>query len=234
MSRDEIREEFTATHHALLFAWISRAVIQYVGEEQGETIIRKAIRRYGEQRGRRMALSAQANGHTLSMANYMAYSEWRAGEDETEREMDGRALDARTLVYRCPWNKAWRDQNLIPYGRLYCLEIDEALVRGFNPELKLDVNSTLTNDAPYCEFVYHDANLATVKADAPGENTVMPWDYHLGHLRKTAGEVIIEELGHVGQEAINTALAEFAQCYGEGTAQIVAAYQDTDFNHLPE
>ena len=234
MSTDEIRAPFSATHHALLFAWISREVLQHTPQEQGEMVIRKGIRRYGEQRGRRMALRAQANGHALTMANYMAYGEWRAAEGEMGRKLNDESPHVRAFVRKCSWHTAWRDHDLMAYGRLYCLEIDEALVRGFNPELRLDVNSTQTNGDPCCEFVYHDANPGRAKPATPGDTALMPWDYHAGHLYKTVGEVVIEELGRVGREALDAALAEFARCYGEEAGSVVSAYWDTDFNRLPE
>lgn len=46
-------ERFTAIHHALLFAWISRAIIQTAGEKEGQRIVRKAVinmRGQGEKR----------------------------------------------------------------------------------------------------------------------------------------------------------------------------------------
>ena len=66
---------FTAQHHALLFTSISREVINNIGEKNGEKLIRKAVRKYGQQRGKRMALRAKKNGHDLTVANYFAYGE---------------------------------------------------------------------------------------------------------------------------------------------------------------
>ena len=241
MTNDEIRGSFTPTHHAMLFAWLSRAMIERAGEEQGARIVRQAVRRYGEQRGRRMALRARANGHPLTMANYVAYGEWEGGKDEAEQEVVERAPDTRVLIHRCPWNSAWAENDLTPYGRLYCLEVDKALVRGFNPDLWLDVKSTLPNEGTSCEFVYHDANLsffnylrlAYKRAVRPGKKAIMPWHYHLGHLFKTVGQVFVEEMGAEGQAAADAALSEFSAKYGQEAAEIVAAYQDTDFDRLP-
>ena len=67
------QEGFSEAQHALLFAWISRAVMETVGEQKGQEAIRKAVLRYGTQRGKRMALRARANGDPLNMLNYMAY-----------------------------------------------------------------------------------------------------------------------------------------------------------------
>jgi hypothetical protein len=225
----------------MLFAWMSRAVIERAGAEKGARIVRQAVRRYGEQRGERMALRARANGHPLTMANYVAYSEWEGGKDDALQEVAERAPDTRVLVHLCPWNTAWEENDLTPYGRYYCLEVDEALVRGFNPDLHLDVHSTLPNEGISCEFVFHDANLsffnylrlAYKKAFKPGKKAIMPWHYHLGHLFKTLSQVFVEEMGAEGQEAADAALSEFAAEYGQEAAEVVAGYQHTDFDRLP-
>jgi len=226
---------FTPTHHALLFAWISRAVIERVGTETGEDAIRRAVRRYGEQRGRRMALRAKANRHPLTMNHYMAYREWKADPGESQSQVVATEPQLTLNVLSCPWQRAWEDNALMSFGRLYCREIDVALVHGFNPELRLDVNSTLTNDYAPCEFVYHgtDPDAAedlTVDAD----QTVMPWEYHLGHLFKTMGQVLNEELGKDGEEAIQSALESFSARFGEQAAAILLLHQDTDFDRLSE
>lgn len=242
MSDHSLRESFSPTHHALLFAWLSREVVQRAGKEEGEAIMREAVRRYAGQRGKRMALRAQANGHALTMNHYRMYGEWRHNDpDASAAEVVEQVPHLKQHVLKCPWHTAWQDNDLLSFGRFYCLEIDEAIARGFNPELTLEVNSTKSNDADVCEFVFQDADDAAMEADLPqyraqfgiGETTVMGWDYHIGHLYKTVGDVIVDSLGVAGKAAVDAALDEFASRYGEKAVQIIKAYQTTDFERLP-
>jgi hypothetical protein len=212
----------------MLFAWIARAVIARAGAEKGEAVMRQAVRRYGEERGQRMALRAEADGEQLSMANYLAYGEWSADPEEIEQVMVEEGAVVRMTVHKCPWHAAWTENDLMTYGRLYCLEIDEALVRGFNPALKLDVNATQTNEGKPCEFVFHE-----LEDKGPRRGRVMPWAYHVGHLYKTVGDVVVEELEAAGGEAVSEALTAFAERYGEEAAQVVLRYEDVDFGRLP-
>jgi hypothetical protein len=221
-------DRFTPTHHALLFAWMARAVVARVGEERGEGVMRKAVRRYGEERGHRMAMRAAADGEPLSMANYLAYGEWSAEAGESEQAIEQDGADVRMTVRRCPWHAAWAEDDLMAYGRLYCLEIDEALVRGFNAMLRLDVRHTRPNGGERCEFVFHE-----VEQRMPKRGRVMPWAYHLGHLYTTMGDVVVEELGQLGREAVRGALEVFSERYGQEAAQVVLGYQDVDFDQLP-
>jgi hypothetical protein len=236
------QRKFTAGNHADLFALLSRSVITHLGAERGEKIVRMAVRRYGEQRGYRMALRALRDGEPLTMLNYMAYGEWRGEESESEQHMVEMPPDVRSLVTRCPWNQAWRESDLLQVGRLYCLEIDHALVRGFNPALRLDVLSTLSNNERPCEFVFYDANLTPEnlallnqkKSANQQKGAVMPWEYHAGHLFAAIKACLVAEVGDGGEVILQEALAGFAKRYGTEAVRTILSYQGVDFNSLPE
>jgi hypothetical protein len=241
MLKKDKQDGFTEVHHALLFAWITKAVVERVGEQSGEAIICKAIRQYGEQRGRRMALRAQADKRALSMINYIGYGEYKI-TGEIKLKIIERSPHARIRIPQCPWHSTWKENGLLSFGRLYCREIDPALVRGFNPELRVDVNATLPNGAAQCEFVYYNADVTVLnylliqyrKAVRPGAKAVMPWDYHVGHLFNTLEEVIVEELGQVGQKAIDAGLSEFAERYGEQAMQKVVISRTKNYESVSE
>jgi hypothetical protein len=238
VSDNPLAEEFTETYHALLFAWLAKAMVEAAGEAQGEAIVRQAVRRYGAERGGRMALRATANGHPLTMANYIAYGEWTATPGAGQQALVEKSPHAKQHVYRCPWHSTWNENGLLAYGRLYCLEIDKALVNGFNPELAVEVNGTLTNGAERCEFVFRDARLpwwsnawlAYRKRIRPGQSAKRPWDYHTGHLFTTLEKVAAAALGEAGQRAVEAALAEFARRFGEAAAQRVTAFREVEFS----
>ena len=145
-------------------------------------------------------------------------------------------------VPRCPWALTWMDADLSQYGRLYCQEIDQALVRGFNPDLSIDVNKTQANDGEPCDFLFHQATLLSgetlayirEKSAALADKTVMPWDYHCGHLYKTFDAVLTEELGDAGREAVRAALEGFAARFGDEAVEVLLRYRETDFDQLPE
>jgi hypothetical protein len=241
MSMDTVRKCFTAEHHALLFAWLVREIIGRAGERNASPVIRGAVRRYGMQRGRRMALRARRNGHDLSMLNYLVYGEWKAGKGEMVTNIAEKKPAVRAVVPRCPWHTAWKEQDLMPFGRYYCLDVDTALVRGFNPELKLELGAIKPDGAAECDFLFHGAALGPAgmarflyrKLVMPGKSARMPWDYHAGHLCRTMGDELVAEFGVMGREAVDAALAEFARRYGEEAAAAVRGYGDTDFDRLP-
>ena len=223
-------ESLTARHHAVLFALIGRAVIARVGEKRGEELIRGVVRQYGEERGGRMAQAALADGQSLSMASFLAYGEWEVGPDEQESEPHVMGPDVKSLVQRCPWHETWEETGLAQFGRYYCLEIDAALVRGFNPDLSLSVNRTLPNDGVACELVFHGVGEAL-----PRRGRVQGWAYHMGHTYATASTVLANQIiGDGGREVMVAAMAAFAEQYGKAAVRTVMGYADVDFTRMPE
>ena len=232
---EDMKMEFNPEHHALLFAWIAQEVIRREGEGRGSVAVREAVRRYGEQRGSRMAQRARRDGQALDMTTYMAYGEWQAEPGLFAASTDVLEGTPRSLIQRCPWHEAWVGDEVNEAGRLYCLEIDPALARGFNPQVRLEVNGTRSNGASACVFLYHQADLEVLsRMQVDKSQTVMGWEYHLGHLYATLRQVLRVELGENGEAAARAGLERFAERFGKAAAEKIESYQDVDFNHLPE
>lgn len=232
---------FKAEHHALLFAWMARDSISLVGGENASPVLQRAIRRYGEQRGHRMALRAQSNKHDLSMLSWLAYPEWKAGKGETVMNIVQKRPAVRIRIPVCPWYTTWKNEGLMEYGRYYCEEIDTSVVRGFNPELHIDVNEIKPHGAEECDMVFYGADLSPInmitflmrKFVATRNHSIMPWEYHIGHVYKTIGEELISAFGDQGRKACETAIETFAQRFGDSAATSIRETWNTDFNVLP-
>ncbi len=154
MRQETLQDPFTAFHHALLFTCIAEPLIESAGRATGEKILRQAVRRYGQQRGHRMALRAEKNGHPLNLENYFAYGGWAVPKGQMQYNMTEKRPHARLIVTRCPWYQTWESHGLLNTGKYFCKEIDAALLNGFNPELTIEVESTRTNGGTHCDFVF--------------------------------------------------------------------------------
>jgi len=232
--------EFTASHHAILFASIAKSLIKDIGEDTAGNILRKAVRKYGEQRGRRMALRAKKYGHDLTMDNYFAYGEWEVPKGDMDFKFQEKNPHARMNVYKCPWYETWAKNDMLKYGQYFCQEIDNALVRGFNPSLVLEVSSTQTNDDKPCDFLFKDAGLSFLtilklvykKKIKPGKKVIMPWEYHCGHIYTTIGNVINQELGRKPDMILENALNDFATYFDEKCIEVIRQYKNIDFEQI--
>ena len=230
-------EAFAANHHALLFAWVAREAVALAGEQAAAPVLRAGVRRYGEERGHRMALRAQQDGQPLSMATYLSYREWDVPAGEMRQTGVPRGSDLYAETRRCPWATVWQKEGLTNFGRYYCQEIDSALVRGFNPALVIDVRGTRTNGSRSCRFIYHDAfgsPLVHENSQRPEAERRLPWSYHTAHLYAVMRTVLEEQLGTSGRQACDAALTTFAARFGSGMADWLNAHAGDDFGRLPE
>jgi hypothetical protein len=110
-------------------------------------------------------------------------------------------------------------------------------VRGFNPDLAIDVKGTRTNGSRMWQLVYHGAfegSLVHEEAQRVQETRILPWSYHTAHLYSTVSAVLRRELGSASVAASQAALETFAARFGPAMADVLAGDASTDFDVFPE
>lgn len=207
-------------HHAILFALLSKYAIEACGE-RGKDAILKGVNVYGNERGQRMAKRAIANGDALDdIVNFFAYTEWQPYPGQMEVEIAKNKLTFVQKYSKCAWCTAWKKYNLLEYGKYYCVSIDNAVLAGFNPTLKLTVHSNLSWGALYCDFDWEislteadEKRLATKKAEL-GKSCVKDFNYHTAHVLSSFKKTIEAELGEAGGTIVKRALDEYINLFG--------------------
>jgi hypothetical protein len=236
MDRDKITGEFYIEDHATLFALIAKEAVARFGAP-GMAAITRAISAYGMERGSRAAKRCLAGGEKLSMENYILCGEWDDPRGASKTEVAAFEPNYRTNVMVCGWCEAWKKHGLLEYGRIYCDHVDEWLVRGFNPELKLKMGRILSHGDGVCEFDWtgaHFSDAASIgrKRREKLSRVTKDFLYHCGHLLATARRETIFELGVIkGDEIISGALSEYKKIFG--ALKNKAIIEETGQNFLP-
>jgi len=234
-------DKFSPTHHAILFGFISKEIYSSCGQV-GIDALKQVVKRYGKERGQRMAQRAIFHGDELSMENFLAYGEWTPGSEPMVNNVMKTTPNLITHVERCPWVDSWEQENILKFGKIYCTEIDEALVEGFNPDLTLKIHSTLSSGAKYCEFEYCNIALTPEiqksideKKIQLGKSRIKSWEYHTAHLYYTLLDELQKKCGEVGKTAVNHALTRFGKNFGQDFEQTILSYYNIDFTtiHYP-
>ena len=206
--------------HAVLVALLAKHAIEACGEAGREAFL-KGITRMAYERGTRMAARAILDGERLTAAAFQVYGEWRPQPGEMEAVLVAEPSGAVTIVRDCPWNNSWKKHGLLAYGKLYCEVVDDALARGFHPELRCNVPCTLSHGAECCRFEWNasfseeeERSIAKKKAEL-GERAVKGFDYHIGHVLHSVGGEMMAQLGDAGAIATKRAETEFAALFGQ-------------------
>jgi hypothetical protein len=228
----------TERHHAYLVCSYYVALKTRFGEKGIETFV-EATKRYGEQRGRRMALRAAQHGFAKDYLGYFTHGEWvptspdNFAVEETTTD-DG---DLHTKVYACPWHAQFKEMGMLECGAVYCQHIDKSLVRGFNPDLVLDLTGVL-HTSDYCNFYWRGANFNEERAEIIararaeyGEENIRSFEYHVGHVYRTFSEQVMQDLGpDEGAAVVAVVEKDFALAYGTDALNEVLKFSETDFD----
>ena len=209
-------------HHAVLFALLSKYAITQSGEAGKESIL-KGMTKYGNERGARMAKNALAHGDALTTFANQAYGEWKP---DYAGQMDFGTLRTQptlqTYIAKCAWCDAWKKHNLIDFGKYYCVNVDNAVYQGFNPDFLCTPTTTAMSwGGERCEFDWGNPLSDEESAALPekkkelGTSCMHDFNFHTAHLLHTVGNTLKEDLGEAGDTAIQCAIKEYIEKFGQ-------------------
>lgn len=137
---------------ALLFGTMCKVLVERLGWEKAEELVKEAVQSFGKERGRRIARNVAAAGKPLSLKNWLIYSDIDAGNFEARPHIDNGDLVA--AVGTCTFDRAARSWGLGEYSRLYCKYADHAILEGYNPDVKLVLEDRHVTGRDHCLFRY--------------------------------------------------------------------------------
>ncbi len=209
-------------HHAMLFAYFAKHAINLCGDAGREAIL-AGMTAYGNERGRCMALNAKAHGDPLTTMSNQAYGEWKP--DFPEQMEFGQLRTEPTLqtyIAKCAWCDAWKKHDILEYGKYYCVNVDNAVYQGFRPDFVCTPTTTsLSWGGSRCEFDWghplseeENAQLARKKKEL-GASCMKDFNFHTAHLKHTISNALTDRLGKEGEKAVELALSDFADTFGQ-------------------
>ena len=136
---------------AKLFAVMADEILKSCGEQEGEKIVRNAVRRFANLRAENIRSRILAAGKQVTFETVEEFSDyppncaWDAESRITENQL-------QEITRVCPYATAFREIGLEKAGSLYCKEIDLAL-----------------NEALFGSITFQRPRLFTDGPDAPCE-----------------------------------------------------------------
>ncbi|MBA4700588.1 MAG: L-2-amino-thiazoline-4-carboxylic acid hydrolase [Ruminococcus sp.] len=215
-------------HHAVMFALLSKNIMEQFNGDGKEAIL-KAVTKYGNERGARMAQNALDHGDELTVMANQAYGEWKPDYDG--QMVFGRIRTEPTLqtfISKCAWCEAWKDHDLLEYGKYYCVDIDNAVFQGFRSDFVCTpLTESLSFGGDRCDFDWGEplTEEEVVKLDEKkkelGTTCMKDFNYHTAHLLHSISNTLLEELGENAQDAIEKAKREFADKFGNEYLEVL-------------
>ncbi|MFA9382026.1 MAG: L-2-amino-thiazoline-4-carboxylic acid hydrolase [Acetanaerobacterium sp.] len=230
---------FTTRQYALLYGYFAKFILTS-GHTNSFDILKSATRRYGYERGRRMAQRAREAGDGEDFAAFLAYIDWRPGNDwNFSADMLPQFPVYSMEVTDCGWHSVWSEFGLEQYCATYCDVFETALVQGFNPELDLKLPRAMGKGDSSCVFVYNGmsftrANLKrlTELQEKLRNSCVRSWEQHTAHMYYVMSQELIRILGQ--EEAstlVKKALVQFGEaCTAEDVKLLLTRTQNVPYS----
>ena len=218
--------------HAWIIAQFYQALTNF-DASRGKDVFIRAARRYGEERGYRMALRALRDGQPLNIATYMAYSEWRP----TDASFYASTVASFTPDYenhnaRCPWVETFVEVSGWDCAATYCAQVDASIVRGFNPDVQFELIHPLS-PAHECRMVFREAYLPSADKPLPhSDDTVRPWSYHCGHLWHAFADTLAQVYADAGDALSTRVFTLFTEAFGADNAALLCSEAQRDFRSI--
>ncbi len=208
-------------HHAMLFAYMAKHAVELCGEE-GKEVILAGMTAYGNERGARMAANALANGDELTTMTNQAYGEWKpdyAGQMEFGQLRTEPTL--QTYISKCAWCEAWKKYNITEYGKLYCVNVDNAVYQGFRSDFVCTPTATAMSwGGERCEFDWgypltaDEVTQLAEKKKELGTSCMKDFNFHTAHIKYTISKFLVEAFGEKGEEVVALALKDYVDTFG--------------------
>ena len=209
-------------HHAVLFALFAKHAIELCGEKGKEAIL-TGMTTYGNERGARMAANAIAHGDPLTTMTNQAYGEWKPdynGQMEFGQLRNEPTL--QTYISKCAWCDARKKHGLTEYGKFYCVNVDNAVYQGFRSDFVCTPTATsMSWGGERCEFDWgypltpdEVTQLAEKKKELE-TSCMKDFNFHTAHIKHTISKTLIDTLGKDGQKAVDLALKDYADTFGQ-------------------
>ncbi len=134
---------------ALIYHYFAKTpLVDELGESKGTELIKRAINAYGTHIGNIAHDKSLAEGRSLTPENFESDLPELAWDGE-QVTVDG---EESHRVYNCPLAEEWLELGEQKRARLYCF-VDQAKMKGFNPEYEYVHIKNILDGDPYCELV---------------------------------------------------------------------------------
>ncbi|MBN1534199.1 MAG: L-2-amino-thiazoline-4-carboxylic acid hydrolase [Spirochaetes bacterium] len=135
-----------------LFGTVAKEVVRRLGPEEGEKLLRAAVEEFGRERGRRIAEAVKAKGKSLSLRNWLIYTD--ISPDNFPAKPSFPEGDLVACVGDCSFMRAAGRWGLTEYAKIYCKYADYAILGGYNPDVTLILEDRHATGRDFCRFQY--------------------------------------------------------------------------------
>jgi predicted ArsR family transcriptional regulator len=142
LTREEAEEQVRAMARlfGLMFYHFADTLVEKYGEDEGKSVVREAVRRFGLDRAERMKKEVIREGLDPNLENFSKVS-----------DLPRIGWGGKTRETYCPFAEVWIEKGAEDLCKLYC-EVDVWKMIGFNPGIKVKRLRWVLEGASDCKY----------------------------------------------------------------------------------
>ena len=137
-----------------LFSSVAKFIIEKLGPEEGEALLKDAVEYFGNERGKHIAKRVKAQGLPLTFKNWLIYTDIDSTKNFRPIANVDNNDDFVVKIKHCTFYNSAEEWGLGEYAKIYCKYVDYAILRGYNPDVKLILKERQATGAKRCIFRY--------------------------------------------------------------------------------
>ncbi|MBQ6314931.1 MAG: L-2-amino-thiazoline-4-carboxylic acid hydrolase [Mogibacterium sp.] len=223
-------------NQAMMFAFLSKYTI-LAHQEEGRSVIQEGMKRYGRERGARMAARARACGDPVDLWTNQAYGEWKP---DYPGQMEFGTLVTqptfRTYISKCAWCEAWKKYDILEYGREYCVNADAAVYEGFGcGAVCTPLTTSMSWGGTRCDFDWgkpltdEEVSMIAAKKAELGTSAMRDFDFHTAHIYYTITKTVREFFPDDAEDIICRAVNDYIDLFGQADYDRIMDFADEKF-----
>jgi len=135
----------------LFYYFITREIVETLGEEKGKGLIRKAVKKFGEARGKAIQERVKKDGLELDLKNFKTYYDLPLGLTHKSTLVKASTEKQNWKEVRgCLFSEIIKELGAEELGALFC-EQDQALAEAYNPRTRFTRFQTALTGGDCCE-----------------------------------------------------------------------------------
>ena len=140
--------------YGLIYAHMAKEMIETFGKE-GEEAVRRAIRNFGIDRGKRLRARHEKEGRPINLDTLFKHYDLGGTRADTRFSRTLLELTENTrysLTLRCPVQERWREVGPSEYGVIYCEEFHPAMWNAYLEGTVTLLPKLLSRGDEHCQF----------------------------------------------------------------------------------
>jgi hypothetical protein len=228
--------ELRIENQAMMFAFLSRAAIEAKGEE-GRAAIQDGMIRYGKERGARMAERARKAGDPVDLWTNQAYGEWKPDyAGQMEFGMLRSEPTYQTYIAKCAWCEAWKKNDILEYGREYCVNVDAAVYEGFGcGAVCTPISTSMSWGGERCDFDWgkplskEEVRMVADKKAELGTSAMRDFNFHTAHIYYSVADELRRHFPEDAEAMIEKAVADYIALFGQEEYDCLLEFSPDEF-----